>query len=144
MGHVPEQRTYLCFFAPLLMSSICVPHEHKFQWAHESWEFTGSEYEGEQSGPPHSGPLWYVNYFELKEIETQQTQEKFYLSLNYAKFLLGACPRKRAMKKVNFYLSDLYVGQGNPLKTKYLPLSSYKSLPLEHQSPSALPFLSSG
>lgn len=31
------------------------------------------------------------------------------------------------MERVNFYLSDLYVGQGN-LRTKHLPLSSYESL----------------
>ena len=34
-----------------------------------------------QNEPSQNVPLWHVDYFELKGIKTQQTQEKIYLSL---------------------------------------------------------------
>ena len=36
--------------------------------------------EGVQSMPPPNIPLWHMNYFELKAIENQQTQEKLFTS----------------------------------------------------------------
>lgn len=46
---------------------------------------------GVQDEPFQNVTLWYVDYFELKAVKTQQTQENFYLSLNYIKvFRQGA------------------------------------------------------
>lgn len=44
-------------------------------------------FEAEQYMWPPNMPLWHVNYFDLKAIKTQQSQEKFYLSINYKNYL---------------------------------------------------------
>ena len=36
------------------------------------------EIEGEQNMPPQNMPLWHVDYFELKAIKAQQTQEELF------------------------------------------------------------------
>lgn len=46
---------------------------------------------GFQNQSPQDVPLWYMNYFELKETETLGAQEKLLLLLNCSeKFKLGA------------------------------------------------------
>ena len=36
--------------------------------------------EGEQNRPHQNVPLWHVNYFELKKIKVQKTQEEIFTS----------------------------------------------------------------
>lgn len=72
--------------------------------------------EGEQNMPPQTVSLWHVDYFELKGIKNQLSQEKLFisLSLNGLKgFRWGPGP-ERATTRGNF-LSALSVWQGKHL-----------------------------
>lgn len=65
-------------------------------------------------------PLWHVDYFALKSVKTQQTQEHFYFSWNCLEELrCGDRPRKRVVTRHNC-LKDSPLWQGKHLITTHL------------------------
>lgn len=55
-------------------------------------------------------PHWHVDYFELKVVKTQQTQETFTFPLTTLKNLdKGPSAQKELLLEINFYLKDLSV-----------------------------------
>lgn len=85
--------------------------------------------EGEQNMPPQTVSLWQVDYFELKGIKNQLSQEKLFtsLSLNGLKGFRWEPGPERATTRGNF-LSDLSVWRGKHL---LLSLLSISFLPFE-------------
>ena len=78
--------------------------EHPFQkFSHDKEEKVVSGIEEEQNRLFQNVPLWHVDYFALKSIKTQQTQEYFCFFLNCLEELrCGEWPRKRVVTRDNF------------------------------------------
>ena len=72
-------------------------------------------------------------------MKTQQTQEKFYLSLNY-KNLDKEPMQKELLPEVTFFffflnLKDLWASQGKPLVSKHLLFLPFHELPSSFWKP---------
>ena len=64
-------------------------------------------------------PLWHVNYFELKAVETLRAQEKLYIS--FKEFKLGALPSEEFLAEIAF--DELSAGQDELPSPEHLSFS---------------------
>lgn len=88
--------------------------------------------------PPQDAPLWLTDYFDLKAIKAQGSQETIALLKLHRRIYIGGLSRISVIARDHLHLSDPSIGQGKHLITKHsrlLVLCEVHSFPLQSQSP---------
>ena len=95
--------------------------------------------EGVHNEPSQHVPLWHMDYFELKAIETSRLQRNFCPSLNYLEeFKLEVFPRMKIISRDKFDLSGPSVWQGkHPVMKHLLLFLLLRELPSSRLKPQA-------